>query len=69
MAQGIGLAYYIPAGMFSTGYGGENAGVLSCYLDAACFAASVNRTHGTARTPEASAAQHECFLVLTPGPG
>ena len=43
-AQGIGLAYYIPAGMFSTGYGGENAGVLSCYLDAACFAASVNRT-------------------------
>jgi MFS family permease len=37
---GIGAAYYIPAGMFSTKYGGENAGVLSCYLDAMSFLAS-----------------------------
>lgn len=37
---GIGAAYYIPAGMFSTKYGGDNAGVLSCYLDATSFLAS-----------------------------
>jgi hypothetical protein len=37
---GIGAAYYIPAGMFSTKYGGDNAGVLSCYLDAMSFLAS-----------------------------
>ena len=37
---GIGAAYYIPAGMFSTKYGGDHAGVLSCYLDATSFLAS-----------------------------
>lgn len=37
---GIGAAYYIPAGMFSTKYGGDHAGVLSCYLDSTSFLAS-----------------------------
>ena len=37
---GIGAAYYIPAGMFSTKYGGDNAGVLSSYLDATSFLSS-----------------------------
>ena len=37
---GIGAAYYIPAGVFSTKYGGDNAGVLSSYLDATSFLSS-----------------------------
>jgi MFS family permease len=34
---GIGLAYYIPSGLFAVQFGGTDAGVLSCYLDAISF--------------------------------
>jgi hypothetical protein len=37
---GVGIPYYIVFGMFCTKVGGSHAGVLSCYLDAASFAAS-----------------------------
>jgi hypothetical protein len=37
---GIGISYYLPAGMFAVEFGAGNAGVLSCYLDAISFGVS-----------------------------
>jgi len=34
---GLGLPYYVPFGLFSVEFGGENAGVVSAYLDVFAF--------------------------------
>ena len=39
-AAGIGLSYYIPAGMFAVAFGGCRAGTVSAYLDAMSFGLS-----------------------------
>tara|TARA_B100000780_G_scaffold215841_1_gene155190 strand:+ start:62 stop:562 length:501 start_codon:yes stop_codon:yes gene_type:complete len=39
-ALGVGLPYYVPAGMFAVQFGGKNSGVVSAYLDAVSFAVS-----------------------------
>lgn len=39
-ALGVGLPYYVPAGMFAVQFGGKNSGVVSAYLDTVSFAVS-----------------------------
>lgn len=33
VATGVGLPYYVPSGVFSAQFGGDQAGVVSAYLD------------------------------------
>ena len=39
-AAGIGVSYYVPAGMFAVSFGGSDAGTVSAYLDAVSFGMS-----------------------------